>query len=229
MLDIIFLCAAVVGGTVMILQFLMTLTGLGDDGSGDTDFGGHGDMPGDIHGDFGGDADIAGDVGDVGDVHGDFGADHHTPLHHAADADVQAAHSNWLFGVLSFRTIVAALAFFGVAGKTATSAGQPPALALLIAAAAGLAAMYGTYWLMRSISKLNSSGNLRIGLAIGREAQVYIPVPASEGGQGKVQLTMQNQIVEYAAVTADELPLKTGEAVEVVGVVGADTLRVRRL
>ena len=54
MLDTLFLMAAVVGGTVMVCQFLMTMLGLGDDGA-----------------DFGGDGDIGGDVGvDVGDFDG---------------------------------------------------------------------------------------------------------------------------------------------------------------
>ncbi|MEM9351482.1 MAG: hypothetical protein AAGA92_00565 [Planctomycetota bacterium] len=213
MLDLIFLVAAVIGGTVMVCQFLMTLLGMGEDGS---------DLGVD---DFDGGADIGGDA-DFGDV--DIAGDHDTSLRTAADAEYQAAQSSWLFGVVSFRTIIAALAFFGIAGKACTSAGYAQGVSLVIASAVGLAAMYGMYWLMLSISKLTSSGNQRIGLARGKEATVYIPVPAGDGGVGKVQLTMQNRIVEYAAVTDDAEPLKTGETVEVVEIVGTDTLRVRR-
>ncbi len=215
MLDLIFLVAAVIGGTVMVCQFLMTLLGMGEDGS---DFGGD---EFDAGGDIGGDADF-------GDVDADIAGEHDTSLRTAADAEYQASHSSWLFGVVSFRTIVAALAFFGISGKACTSAGYAQGVSLAIAAAVGLAAMYGMYWLMLSISKLNSSGNQRISSARGKEATVYIPVPANGGGVGKVQLTMQNRIVEYAAVTDDDEPLKTGETVEVVEIVGTDRLRVRR-
>ena len=38
--------------------------------------------------------------------------------------------------------------------------------------------------------------------------------PASAAGAGKVQLSMQNRIVEYQAVTDDDEPLKTGENVD---------------
>ena len=129
-----------------------------------------------------------------------------------------AAH---LFGVLSFRTLVAAAAFFGVTGKAALSAGYAP----VDFADPGdrwsvLSAMYGMYWLMRLIAGLNSSGNERIGNAVGRQATVYIPIPATRKGAGKVQLSMQNRIVEYQAVTDDAEPLKTGETVEVVGIAG---------
>ena len=113
MLDTLFLIAAIIGGTVMICQFLLTLMGMDHDGSdlghgdvgygdvGDGDFSGHVDAPGDFHAD------------------GDLSTDHHTPLAHAADADYQHPDSTWLFGILSFRTLIAAAAFFGVAGKTA--------------------------------------------------------------------------------------------------------------
>jgi membrane protein implicated in regulation of membrane protease activity len=134
-----------------------------------------------------------------------------------------------LFGVISFRTLVAAAAFFGVAGKAALSAGYAQSTSLILAGLVGLAAMYGMYWLMRSIANLSSSGNERIGNAVGLQATVYIPIPAARTGAGKVQLSMQNRIVEYQAVTDDAEPLKTGDNVEVVGVAGSDIVSVRRI
>ncbi len=235
MLHMIFLAAAVVGGTVMVCQFLLTLFGMGDHG-GDAGGDFHGDMGGDFHGDMAGD--FHGDVGDVsGDFHGDVGdvADvdatggHHTPIHAAADADYQHPNSSWLFGVLSFRTLVAAAAFFGISGEAALSAGYAPATSLIIAMIVGLAAMYSMYLLMRAISRLSSSGTERIRNALGRPATVYVPIPAAEEGVGKVQLSMQNRIVEYQAVTDDDQPLATGEAVEVVAITGSDIVKVRRV
>ena len=55
----------------------------------------------------------------------------------------QAEHhgSMQVFRVLSFRTMIAALAFFGLAGLAAQSAKATPLATLLIAVAAGAAAM----------------------------------------------------------------------------------------
>jgi hypothetical protein len=89
--------------------------------------------------------------------------------------------------------------------------------------------MYGMYFLMRAISRFTSSGNEQISLSPGKTGTVYIPVPAAGAGAGKIQLSLQNRTVEYQAVTADEKPLETGEAVEVVCVIGSDTVEVRRL
>ncbi len=225
MLDLIFLVCAVLGGTVMVCQFLLTLLGMGDDGS---------DMGGD---DFSADADLGAGDFDAGDfdagsaagTDGDLASDHHTTLSQASDGEFQHTSSNWLFGVLSFRTLVAALAFFGLSGKAALSAEVAPAAALMAATLVGLGAMFGMYWLMRSISRLSSSGNQRIGNALGKPATVYVSIPASGEGAGKVQLTMQNRIVEYQAVTTEKQPLKSGEPVEVVDIVNHNTLQVRRM
>jgi membrane protein implicated in regulation of membrane protease activity len=227
MLDLIFLVAAVVGGTVMVCQFGLTLLGMGHDG---------------VDGGMGHDAGLAGqdasgghlghdlgDVGDVGDVTGgDPANDHHNTWSNAADG-VQHPDSSWLFSVLSFRTLIAAAAFFGVAGKAALSMGVSQPVSLLIALAAGWGAMYGMYWLMRSVAGFASSGNERIGNAVGRRATVYIPIPANGQGRGKVQVSMQNRIVEFQAVTDEEERLRTGEPVEVIAVDGSDLVRVRRV
>lgn len=229
MLDAVFLIAAVVGGTIMVCQFLLTLLGMGGDEFGDADAGhfevGHGDVGhgGVGHGDVG-----HGDVGhaDAGD--GVYG-DHHNQWGDVDDPSTSHPNSSWLFGVVSFRTLVAATAFFGIAGITANTANMPQAAALVIALAAGFAAMYGTYYMLRSITRLNSDGNERIVNAVGRHAKVYIPIPASRAGMGKVQFTMQNRTVEFPAVTDDPAPLKTGDAVEVVAVNGTDTVEVTRI
>lgn len=207
MLDTIFLIAAVVGGTVLVCQFVLTLFGMGDH---DVDLDG---------GDFAGDADLPGEVP----------GDHATPIGAAADAEYQHPDSSWLFGVLTFRSLVAAAAFFGVAGKAALSAGYAESTSLILALLVGLAAMYGMYGLMRLIGSLTSSGNERIGNAVGRQARVYVPIPPEGQGAGKVQLSMQNRIVEFQAVTDEPERLRTGETVEVVAVAGSDIVAVRRI
>jgi hypothetical protein len=225
MLNAIFLITAIVGGTVLVCQFLLTLLGLGGDA---------GDVAGDAHlgGDFHGDAHVGGDFhgdGALGDsMHGGVTGDHHTSLSTAADSYYQHPDSSWLFGVISFRTLVAAAAFFGVTGKACLSAGYAQSTSVILATIVGVCAMYGMYWLMRLIAGLGSSGNEQIGNAVGCRATVYVPIPPARRGAGKVQLSMQNRIVEFQAVTDDEEPLKTGQAVDVLGVAGSDVVNVRR-
>jgi len=204
MLDALFLIAAVVGGTVMVCQFLLTMLGLGDDGA---DFA---------------DGEIGADAGM------DVDGDHHTPIHDAAEADVDHPGSTWLFQILSFRTIVAALTFFGLGGAWSSSSGHGAVQSLIIAMTAGGAAMYGMYRLMRAIYDLQSSGNIDIRNAIGQPATIYIPVPAAGTGKGKVQITLQGRTMEYEAVSDNGETLKTGENVVVEDVLSNDLVKVMR-
>lgn len=225
MLNTIFLITAVVGGTVMVCQFALTVMGLaGDEVDGAGDFS----ADAEIGADFDTVGDVAGDFGDADGAAGEIEGDHQTHWSEADDPDVSHPDSSGVFKIVSFRTMVAAIAFFGMTGAAARSAEIGPAPSIMIALAGGFAAMYGTFTLMQSITKLDSSGNEDIRNAVGQSATVYVPIPAAAGGMGKVQLSMQNRIVEFKAITADAQALKTGDAVEVVSVTSGDTLEVRR-
>jgi membrane protein implicated in regulation of membrane protease activity len=201
----LFLFFAVVGGTVLICQFVLTLVGLG---------GGH-DLPDDLSADHSGDF-------HVGDAH-DGSADQSGGADHSHDHS-----SSWLFGVISFRTLIAASTFFGLGGLAAHEGGLHAMPQLGIGIVCGLAAMYGVHWIMRMIGRLGEDGTVRIQRAIGQEGTVYVPIPGNKTNTGKIQLRMQNRLMEYAAVTdtADKLP--TGTKVRVVGVAG-DVLEVAPL
>jgi hypothetical protein len=207
-LGTIYLIAAVIGGTLLVCQFLLALFGLGHGGG---DFGHH--VGGDFH---------------SGDTH-IGGGDHGHGLGDSQAGGDQHADSTQQFALLSFRTLVAASAFFGVTGLITLNAELPATTTVVLALAAGAFALYGMYWLLGIVAGLSSSGNEHIGNAIGLVATVYVPIPATGKGLGKVQLSMQNRIVEYQAVTDDAEPLKTGETVEVVGIKNGDTLAVRRV
>ena len=206
----LFLICAAVGGTVFLCQFVLTLMGIGSD-----DFDVSHDVPHDMGG---GDAAHWGGVGGHDVSGGDHGGDGATHGH--------SHGSTWLFGVISFRTVVAALTFFGLAGFAALQGGQAAPTALVLAVICGGAAMYGVHWLMQVMYRLGQDHTLRIGQAIGRRGAVYVPIPGSRSGEGKVQVTVQERIVEYVATTsgADELP--TGAQVVVTRVVRPGVVEV---
>jgi membrane protein implicated in regulation of membrane protease activity len=206
-LSTLFLVAAIFGGTILVCQFALALFGLGHGGA---DFGHH--LGGDFHGDT--------HIGDS--VHAHSVSDSHSDANHHSS-------SSRVFAMVSFRTLVAASAFFGVTGLATLDSGIPATTSFVLAVFAGAVAMYGMYRLLGLIAGMDSSGNEQIANAIGRPATVYVSIPATGKGAGKVQLSMQNRIVEYQAVTEDSQPLKTGERVEVVAIKSDDTVEVRRL
>ncbi len=168
---------------------------------------------------------LAGMLGFVGDDvdHAD-GADHDTE-HERGEAGHDAHGSNWFVGLLSVRTVAAALAFFGIGGKIAISSGIDELPALGIALGAGALALVIVAEMMRSLNRLKSDGTARVDRAVGRTGTVYLRVPAAKGGPGKIHMSLQNRTVEYQAVTAgNELP--TGTPIRVISVVNADTVEV---
>ena len=217
-MEIVFLICATLGGTILVIQFGLALIGLS----------GHGfdsDVSHDVGSGFGGDVghDFSGDVHAAGgDLHGDATVDAHDG--HAAAAGHHG--STWLFGVISFRTVVAAVTFFGIAGLIADSAEAALHIELGVALAAGLAAMFGVYFLMRALYSLKTEGTVRIWGAVGKTATVYVPIPAQKSGAGKIQINLQNRTMEYLAMTSgDKLP--TGAKVVVTDVITSDTLEVQ--
>ena len=87
--------------------------------------------------------------------------------------------------------------------------------------------------ILRSMSSPGSCGQPhaaarrdgRIANAIGKTAEVYLTIPAHRAGKGKITVTVQNRTMEYEAETEfDALP--TGSSVQIVAVVGDDAVAV---
>jgi len=148
-------------------------------------------------------ADISGDIPD--DIPDDFTGDSHG--------------STALFGVLSFKTLVAAFTFFGLSGLACRAAELNQPVSFTIALISGLAAMYLVHWMMQLLMKLAHDGTVRINNAIGENGNVYIPIPANRSGVGKIQVRVQDQLVEFAAQTTAEEKLTTGTPIQVVDVI----------
>ncbi len=165
-----------------------------------------------------------------GEHHGADGHDFHDAGGHDGHAGGHGSdghadqHVSWLFGVLTFRSLVAALMFFGLVGLATHDYLEQPHN-LLAALAAGAGTLYMVAFLMRSLHRLRAEGTARIEKSVGKNGTVYLTVPSQKAGAGKVTLNLQNRTVEYQAVTPHQT-LPTGARVVVVAVVGPDTVEV---
>lgn len=202
LMGVYFVCA-VFGGLMLILQFVMMMFGIG------------GDMDGvDGGGDF--------DTGDVGDSGGDFddGADSTDshPIGHSDGFD--------LFKVLSLRTVVAGITFFGLGGLIGLSGGFGHALSIVFALGAGIVALYTVYYIYLSFTRMKSDGNISEKTLIGANGNVYVKIPATGQGAGKVLVLQQDRTMEYEAISTGP-EIKTGSPIVVVRVVSPTTVEVR--
>lgn len=129
------------------------------------------------------------------------------------------------FRFVSFRGVIA---FFTVSSWTALSLlnAMPNGMAIMLGIIAGLIAMFIIGYLFYATSKLQSSGNISFKNAIGIVGEVYIPIPKSNTGSGKIQILIQERLIEATAVTYNDEKLETGSLVKVIELIGESTLVV---
>ncbi|MHC4973381.1 MAG: hypothetical protein ACYTG3_13720 [Planctomycetota bacterium] len=157
---------------------------------------------------------------DVGHVDVDLDASH-ADVGHAVDGhvhDVQG-HGNVIFGFLSFKALSAFAGIFGLVGLILIDREVGTGGRVAASAGAGFVGMLGVGWMMRGLSRLQSSGNIDIRNAVGCRGTVYLPVPGGKAGQGKVTVNVQGRSMEFGAIT-EGAALPTGAHVTVLAVEG---------
>lgn len=98
--------------------------------------------------------------------------------------------------------------------------------AILPGVAAGVAAAFAIAAFMKAMDKLQGSGNLRVENTVGKTADVYLTIPASRSGNGKVNVYVQERLAEMDAITDSASPIKTGEKVKIIGTLNEGTVLV---
>ena len=89
-------------------------------------------------------------------------------------------------------------------------------LAIIVSIIAGAAGMSVMVILMRLILKLQCNGAFEIDKTVGQKATVYVSVPPSRSGRGKITMNAQGRFVELDAVTEENSRLAVDEVVEIV-------------
>ena len=130
-----------------------------------------------------------------------------------------------IFKVLSFRTLTAGIAFFGLGGLAGWTGGLSPLPSFFIAVISGLISIYAVYFLYRAVARMKDDGSLSEKTLVGATGSVYFRIPSAKSGIGKVQVSQQGRTVEYEAITAGE-ELKSGTPITVVAVVSSTTVEV---
>jgi len=185
-LEQVFWAIAIIFTILFLIQFVLSIIGLGVDA--DLDVSGHLDT--DLH----------------GDIHPDYSVD---PS----------------FTLFSVRSVIAFFTFFGWVGVIALSNGLGTVLALVLATTSGLIAMVFVAVILYQLIKLSEEGTVRIDEALGKYAEVYIPIPEKRNGKGKVIVEFEHRSMELDAITDGHL-LPTGTVVYIFKVYDDNVLLV---
>ena len=161
-----------------------------------------------------------------------FGLDHHGVDHvDLSDSNLHdvSGHPDDVGHWLTFNGLMGFLMMFGIVGMALLDEyelGQ--GTAILGAFAAGVATMYLIARVLAMMLKLQSSGTIKINNAVGQEGSVYLKIPP--GARGKIQVTVQNRLIESEAICEDENEeLKTGTRIVVVEVGGDGLMVVKKV
>lgn len=200
----IFACLAIPSTLVLLIQTVMMLIGIGNEGDG---IDGADGMEG------ADDVELPESDGVFGDGESDV------------PADLEGLDGLRVFTV---RGIVAFLVVFGWTGVAMLDAGIDLWITLPVALIAGIAVMIGMAFLFRAVMKLRSDGNADNRNAIGISGKVHLTIPPARSGSGKVHIMLQGSYVERDAVTDEGEAITTGSEIVVVAVSGQTDLVVKK-
>ena len=143
------------------------------------------------------------------------------------DGSVDSMEDGSLSGVFSFRNLVNFLLGYGWAGVLLNDSIDKGWLLQLVAIAVGLAFVLAFVFMFRQVMKLSHDGSFKMSEAVGLKADVYLRIPATRSGRGKVQVSVKGSVHEIDAVTDSDTEIPTGGQVEIVEVLGDDLLLVK--
>lgn len=162
-------------------------------------------------------------IGAAADTDFDINSDFDAP------GDDAAVHSGTGMNLLTFRNLVNFLLGFGWTAILLEGAIPSTPLRMLVATVVGVALVVMVMLLFKWITGMQQSGTIDIyKSAVDCQGSVYLTIPEKRGGEGKVQITINGAVREYAAMT-DGPALKTGTRIRVVDVVSATTLLVEEI
>jgi hypothetical protein len=144
---------------------------------------------------------IGADADDIGDVDAEI------------DADTGAG-----FQFFTFKNVVAFFAIFGWSGIASIDAGNSKSINIISSLFCGLAMMFVMAAMFYYISKLTSSGTLKMKNALNSIGEVYLTVGAKRSKVGKIQIKIQGALRELEALTDYDEDLKQGKIIKVIQV-----------
>lgn len=140
--------------------------------------------------------------GDVDDLSGDVDVD--------IDGDTGID-----FQFLSFKNLMGFFTIFGWVGIACLESGYSKTITLVVSVVCGLLMMLAMASLFYYLSKMQSSGTLKLKNALDQIGEVYLTIGAKRSTIGKVSINVQGTLRELDALTEEEKDLHQGDVVKV--------------
>lgn len=148
------------------------------------------------------------------------------------DADAAAADGLDASGGVDLFTVKNITNFFvgfGWAGISLRDVIETDWILLAVSVGFGILFVVIFILLFRQLMKLENNSAVGVEETVGKNADVYLRIPAGRGGKGKVQLSIKGAVKEYNAVTDDAENIPSGTIVRITEIIGKDCVLVERL
>ena len=132
------------------------------------------------------------------------------------------------FQFLSFKNLVGFFTIFGWSGIACIAENASHTVTIIVSVISGLLMMTAMATLFYYLSKLTSSGSLKLKNAIGDMGEVYLTVGANRSNIGKVHVKVQNSLRELDAITDHSEDLKQGAVITVTDVITNGILLIKK-
>lgn len=143
-----------------------------------------------------------------------------------ADAGALDGGSN----LYTFRNLINFLLGFGWADILLQETIPSPVARIVVSILVGVALVALVMYIFRLLGKMQESGNINVySSAVGCYGTVYLTIPQNRSGEGKVQISINDSIREYSAITEEDSPIATGTPIKVTEVINRNTFLVEKL
>lgn len=140
------------------------------------------------------------------------------------DGDTMSAGGG--LSLFSIRSLVNFFVGYGWAGVCLSGSVSNQLLLHILCIAFGM--LLGSLWFIirRQMGKLEHNAAFNVSQTVGKTCSVYLRIPASRQGKGKIQVSVGGAIHEIDALTDSETEIPTGATVQVIEQINSQTVLV---
>ena len=84
-------------------------------------------------------------------------------------------------------------------------------------------------WLLFLVLKLDRNNTFNLKNVVGKNADVYLTIPARKAETGKITISLNGSMHELEALTPDDAAIPTGGKVKIIGIEAGETVLVTAL
>lgn len=140
------------------------------------------------------------------------------------DSDLDGGDST--FQLFSFRNLINFLLGFSWTGISFYDEIDSTPLLIGLSVLVGLVFLFLFFMIIRQLEKLAEDNSFKINECLNKTAEVYMQIPASKSGKGKVLISIKGSMRELDAITKSEESILSGTMVVVKEVLSENLLVV---